>query len=204
MTHDTALWRNPQHVAGLREADGVTLPLIVGLDSRTTLKLIVAPPYTERAQRVRFSPGRRAPRLLLLSEDSHPSDCCMFFKIPAGTQASVVAYFLKIRLGTIRTTTINDAFDPALWETFFSTTLGLEVPVLSFLPRHNNSTLAKCGCKKTPLGLSRRPHKHVHTQEHPRRTIGWSPCSTLSAARLDTRSATKWESPLARVSGAAT
>jgi hypothetical protein len=32
--------------------------------------------------------------------------------------------------------------------TFVATTLGLEVPVLSSLPRHNNSPLAKCGCKK--------------------------------------------------------
>jgi hypothetical protein len=42
----------------------------------------------------------------------------------------------------------NDAFDPALWETFVSTTLGLEVPILAALPRLNNSPLAKCGCKK--------------------------------------------------------
>ncbi len=31
-------------------------------------------------------------------------------------------------LQNIRPTTANDAFDPALWETFVSTTLGLEVP----------------------------------------------------------------------------
>ena len=30
-------------------------------------------------------------------------------------------------LGAIRPTTANDAFDPALWETFVSTTLGLEL-----------------------------------------------------------------------------
>ena len=42
----------------------------------------------------------------------------------------------------------NDAFDPALWETFVSTTLGLEVPTLAALPRLHNSPLAKCGCKK--------------------------------------------------------
>ena len=30
-------------------------------------------------------------------------------------------------LGAIRPTSANDAFDPALWETFVSTTLGLEV-----------------------------------------------------------------------------
>jgi hypothetical protein len=32
-------------------------------------------------------------------------------------------------------------------------TLGLEVPVLSSLPRRNNSPLAKCGCKKHALDL---------------------------------------------------
>ena len=51
-------------------------------------------------------------------------------------------------LGTIRPTSANDAFDPALWETFVSTTLGLEVPILAALPRLHNSPLAKCGCKK--------------------------------------------------------
>ena len=45
-------------------------------------------------------------------------------------------------------TSANDAFDPALWETFVSTTLGLEVPTLAALPRLHNSPLAKCGCKK--------------------------------------------------------
>jgi hypothetical protein len=49
---------------------------------------------------------------------------------------------------TIRPTSANDAFDPALWTTFVSTTLGLEVPVLSSLPRLNNSPIAKCACKK--------------------------------------------------------
>jgi hypothetical protein len=51
-------------------------------------------------------------------------------------------------LGTIRPTSATDAFDPALWTTFVSTTLGLEVPMPSSLPRRNNSPLAKCGCKK--------------------------------------------------------
>ena len=51
-------------------------------------------------------------------------------------------------LGTIRPTSANDAFDPTLWETFVSTTLGLEVPIRSILPRLHNSPLAKCGCKK--------------------------------------------------------
>jgi len=57
-------------------------------------------------------------------------------------------------LGTIRPTSANDAFDPALWTTsFVSTTLGFQVPVLSSLPRRNNSPLAKCGCKKHVLDL---------------------------------------------------
>jgi hypothetical protein len=46
-------------------------------------------------------------------------------------------------LGAIRPTTANDAFDPALWETFLSTTLGLEVPTLAALPRLHNSV---CVC----------------------------------------------------------
>jgi hypothetical protein len=56
-------------------------------------------------------------------------------------------------LGTIRPSSGNDAFDPALWTTFDSTTLGLEVPVLSSLPCLNNSPLAKCGCKKHCMGF---------------------------------------------------
>ena len=51
-------------------------------------------------------------------------------------------------LGAIRPTSANDAFDPALWETFVSSTLGLEVSILAALPRLHNSPLAKCGCKK--------------------------------------------------------
>ena len=56
-------------------------------------------------------------------------------------------------LGTIRSTSANDAFDPALWETFVSTTLGLEVPILDALPRLHNSPLAKCGCKKSCMNF---------------------------------------------------
>ena len=51
-------------------------------------------------------------------------------------------------LGTIRPTSSNDAFDPSIWETVVSTTLGLEVPILATLPRLHNSPLAKCCCKK--------------------------------------------------------
>jgi len=56
-------------------------------------------------------------------------------------------------LGTIRPTSANDAFDPALWATFVSKTLGLGVPVLSSLPRLHNSPLAMCSCKKHALDL---------------------------------------------------
>jgi hypothetical protein len=51
-------------------------------------------------------------------------------------------------LGTIRPTSAHDAFYPELWETFVSTTLGLEVPILAVLPRLHNSPLAKYCCKK--------------------------------------------------------
>ena len=50
-------------------------------------------------------------------------------------------------LGTIRPTSANDAFDPALWETFVSTTLGLEVPILAALPRLHNSPLNAAAIK---------------------------------------------------------
>jgi hypothetical protein len=40
-------------------------------------------------------------------------------------------------------TSANDVFDPTLWATFVSTVLGLEIPVLSSLPRLNNNPLAK-------------------------------------------------------------
>jgi hypothetical protein len=49
--------------------------------------------------------------------------------------------------GTLRPSSATDAFDLPLWETFFTSTVGLEVPVLSSLPRHHKSPLAKCGCK---------------------------------------------------------
>jgi len=38
-------------------------------------------------------------------------------------------------LGTLRPTTVDDAWAPAIWQTFFTSTLGLEVPVLSSLAR---------------------------------------------------------------------
>jgi len=60
-------------------------------------------------------------------------------------------------LGTIRPTSANDAFDPALWATFrfhdAFVSIGVGVPMLSSLPRLPNSPLAKCGCKRHALDL---------------------------------------------------
>ena len=56
-------------------------------------------------------------------------------------------------LGTIRPSSANDAFDPNLWATFVSTTLGLEVPILSSLPHHHNNQFVKCCCKKHCMNL---------------------------------------------------
>ena len=68
-------------------------------------------------------------------------------------------------LCTIRPTTANDALDPALWETFVSTTLGLEVPILAALPRLHNSPLAKSGCKKFCMDFhgDHTGGEHVHS-----------------------------------------
>ena len=49
-------------------------------------------------------------------------------------------------------------------KTFFSSTLGLEVPALSSLPRHLNQPTAKCGCKKFLLDLH---GDHVSTRAPP-------------------------------------
>ena len=64
------------------------------------------------------------------------------------TKASELFWKPLSWLRAIRPTSANYALDPALWETFVSTTLGLEVPILAALPRLHNSPLAKCGCKK--------------------------------------------------------
>jgi len=78
-------------------------------------------------------------------------------------------------LGTIRPTSANDVFDPALWETFVSTTLGLEVPILAALPRLHNSPLAKCGCKKFSAWIftATTQSRAQLTQVQQRRMIGW-------------------------------
>ena len=90
-------------------------------------------------------------------------------------------------LEAIRPTSVNDAFDPALW-TFVSTTLGVEVPVLSSLPLRNNSPLAQCGCKNTLWTFTATTHPPVHlTQVQPKRTTGWSLSLAPCFARLDTQ-----------------
>jgi hypothetical protein len=50
-------------------------------------------------------------------------------------------------LGAIRLTSAKDAFDPALWETFVYTTLGLEVPTLAALPRLMMMMSFICSCR---------------------------------------------------------
>jgi hypothetical protein len=74
--------------------------------------------------------------------------------------------------GTIRPTSANDAFDPALWTTFVSTTLGVEVPVFSSLPRLHISPLAECGCKNTPWSCTatKSPRVQFRTAGHIVRT----------------------------------
>ena len=64
-------------------------------------------------------------------------------------------------LGAIRPTSANDAFDP----------LGLEVPILTALPRLHNSPLAKFGCKKFCMDFH---GDHTSTcTAHSGRTTGW-------------------------------
>ena len=61
--------------------------------------------------------------------------------------------------GEIEFASANDAFDPALWETFVSTTLGLEVPILAAAPSHaSGDHTSTCTA-------------HLIVQQ--RRTIGW-------------------------------
>jgi hypothetical protein len=78
-------------------------------------------------------------------------------------------------LGTLRSSSATDAFDQPLCETFFTSTVGLEVPVLSSLSRHHNSPLAKCGCKKHALVRKKIHHSAtipLHTLAPP--TLMWS------------------------------
>jgi len=69
-------------------------------------------------------------------------------------------------LGAIRPTSANDAFDPALWETFVSTTLGLESPSL---PPSHASTAKSSAWTFTATTRARAQL----TQVPPRRTTGW-------------------------------
>ena len=61
---------------------------------------------------------------------------------------------------------------PNLWATFVFTTLGLEVPMFSSLPRNHNNPLAKCGCKKHCMDFHGDHTAPSLTQVQPRRMIG--------------------------------
>ncbi len=76
-------------------------------------------------------------------------------------------------LGTIRPTSANDAFDPVLWKKeFVSTTLGLEVPVLS--PAAIIARLLSVAAKSTHWTCTATTPARVQlTQVQPRRMIGW-------------------------------
>jgi hypothetical protein len=79
-------------------------------------------------------------------------------------------------LGTIRSTSANDAFDPAIWETFVSTTLGLEVPILDALPRLIIiiARLLNAAAKSSAWTFTATTGARAQlTQVQQRRTIGW-------------------------------
>jgi len=89
-------------------------------------------------------------------------------------------------------------FDPALWETFVSTTLGLEVPILATLPRLHNSR-HRCCCKNLSSAWTFTATTRARaqlTQVQPRRT-------TRCSARPDTSCAHSTESRQAQANGAA-
>ena len=85
---------------------------------------------------------------------------------------------------------------------FVSTTLGVEVPVLSSLPRRNNSPLAQCGCKKHAMDFHG-DHAATCTAQ-PKRTTGWSLSLDPCFARLDTQFGHNTGSRPAQANGAAT
>jgi hypothetical protein len=108
-------------------------------------------------------------------------------------------------LGTTRPSSANDAFDPALWTTFVSTTLGVEVSVLISLPRLKNSQLAKCGCKKHCMDFHGDHTATCTAHSGATKAHDWmvsvlGPCF----ARLDTRFAHNTGSRPAQANGAAT
>jgi hypothetical protein len=112
-------------------------------------------------------------------------------------------------LGAIRPTSANDAFDPALWTTsrptLVSTTLGVEDPVLSSLPRRNNSPHAQCSCKKHAMDFHGDPPAPAQlTQVQTKRTTGWTLSLALCFARLDTQFGRNTGSRSAQANGAAT
>ena len=95
-------------------------------------------------------------------------------------------------LGTIRPTTPNNAWDQPLWETIVCTTLGLEVLVLTALPRRNQRAPALCGCKKhgTDTYGDHTATCTAHSAvAQPKRTTGRSEFWALSSAQLVTPSA---------------
>ena len=69
------------------------------------------------------------------------------------TKASELHWKPLSWLGNLRPTTANDAWDQPLWETFVSTTLGLEVQVLVSLPLRNQHATVLCSCKKHWIDL---------------------------------------------------
>jgi hypothetical protein len=77
-------------------------------------------------------------------------------------------------LGTILPSSDNNAFDPNLWATFVSMTLGLQVPIFSCLPSDHKNPIAKCCAKNTAwtCTVTTQPHAQL-TQVQPRCMIGW-------------------------------
>ena len=70
----------------------------------------------------------------------------------------------------------REVFDPNLWATFVSTMLGLEVPILSSLPRHHTTRLLTLGvvAKNTAwtFTATTQPRAQLtHVQRS--RMIGW-------------------------------
>jgi len=75
-------------------------------------------------------------------------------------------------LGAIRPTSANDAFDPALWETFVSTTLGSP----SLPPSHASiiARLLSAAAKSSEWTFTATTRARAQlTQVQPRRTTGW-------------------------------
>jgi hypothetical protein len=54
----------------------------------------------------------------------------------------VLFYKFMSWLGQIRTHRRDESWSPSLWQTFFSTSMGAQIPVIAEKP------LATCGCRK--------------------------------------------------------